>query len=365
MRIRSNLRGTKGFVYVWKRSVRFRDMITDAAKHRTKILSFWKKYGAQASEEAYGVKVRTLYDWQRKLKQGAGKLEALNPGSRAPKKKRKRLWNYRILEELRQLREEHPNLGKEKLYPLLLKFCTKEKLVCPKPKTIGRLIKDMGGLRVFPQKITFKGRIVKVNRQKVLRKPKDLKAEYPGHVVALDTIERFVHGTRRYLITFEDIHTRSGFAWATTSHASKAAAEFFAICQKVFPFPFVLVLTDNGSEFKKDFTEALLKLHLAHYHTYPRTPKMNAHVERFNRTLQEEFVDFHANLLLDVAMFNVKLMDYLIFYNCERVHFAFGNKLSPLQFLVQSPYYQLNFARECKLGWPHTKKRFFVINRVE
>ena len=354
MRIRSNLRGTKGFVYVWKRSVRFRDMITDAAKHRTKILSFWKKYGAQASEEAYGVKVRTLYDWQRKLKQGAGKLEALNPGSRAPKKKRKRLWNYRILEELRQLREEHPNLGKEKLYPLLLKFCTKEKLVCPKPKTIGRLIKDMGGLRVFPQKITFKGRIVKVNRQKVLRKPKDLKAEYPGHVVALDTIERFVHGTRRYLITFEDIHTRSGFAWATTSHASKAAAEFFAICQKVFPFPFVLVLTDNGSEFKKDFTEALLKLHLAHYHTYPRTPKMNAHVERFNRTLQEEFVDFHANLLLDVAMFNVKLMDYLIFYNCERVHFAFGNKLSPLQFLVQSPYYQLNFARECKLGWPHT-----------
>ena len=354
MRIFNKFRGTKGFVSTWERTLRFRDMITEAAKSRTKILAFWKKHGAEAVEEAFGVKRRTLFNWQRALKEGGGKLEALNPGSRTPKTKRKRLWNYRILEELRRLRDEHPNLGKEKLHPLLEEFCEVQKLRCPKPKTIGRLIVDMGGLRVFPAKITFKGRIVKVNRQKVLRKPKDLMAEYPGHVVALDTIERFINGTRRYLITFEDIHTRGSFAWATTSHASKAAAEFFVLCQKVFPFPFVFVLTDNGSEFKKHFTEALLELHLTHYHTYPKTPKMNAHVERFNRTVQEEFVDFHANLLIDVDAFNRKLMEYLIFYNCQRVHFAFGNKLSPFRFLVQSPYYQRNFAEECKLGWPHT-----------
>ena len=359
MRQFNRFRGTKGFLSTWNRAVRFRYMITEAAKNRTKILAFWKKHGAEAAEEAYGVKIRTLYDWQRRLKEGNGKLEALNPGSRTPKTKRRRLWDFRILEELRRLRDEHPNLGKDKTYPLLLEFCEANKLRCPKPKTIGRLIADMGGLRVFPQKITCKGRVVKVNRQKVLRKPKGIVAEYPGHLVALDTIERFVHGTRRYIITFEDIHTRGSFAWATTSHASKAAAEFFAVCRKVFPFPFTFVLTDNGSEFKKHFTEALLELHLTHYHTYPRTPKMNAHVERFNRTLQEEFVDFHQNLLLDVDVFNRKLMEYLIFYNCARVHHAFGNKLSPFQFLVQSPYYQRNFAEECKLGWPHTGALLF------
>ena len=59
------------------------------------------------------------------------------------------------------------------------------------------------------------GRIKKKNRQKVLRKPKDLKPEYPGNLVALDTIEKFVNGTRRYIITFEDIYTRFSFAWAT------------------------------------------------------------------------------------------------------------------------------------------------------
>jgi len=354
MRQFNKFRGTRGFLSTWDRALRFRDMITDEAKRRTKILGFWKKHGVEAAQEAYGVKRRTLFDWQRKLKKGNGRLEALNPGSRVPKTKRRRLWSYLILEELRRLRGEHPNLGKEKLLPLLTEFCEVQKLHCPKPKTIGRLITDMGGLRMFPQKITFKGRIVKANRHRVLRKPKYLKAEYPGHVVALDTIERFINGTRRYLITFEDIHTRGSFAWATSSHASKAAAEFFALCQKVFPFPFVFVLTDNGSEFKKHFAEALFDLHLTHYHTYPKTPKMNAHCERFNRTLQEEFVDFHASILLDVDAFNRKLMDYLIFYNCLRVHHAFGNKLSPFRFLVQSPYYQQKYPKECKLGWPHT-----------
>ena len=339
---------------MWERVLRFRYMITEKAKQRVRILAFWEKHGTLATEEAFTVKKRTLYLWQAKLKAGQGKLEALNSGNKTPHKKRKRLWDIRILEELRRLRGEHPNLGKEKVHPLLLPFCITQKLDCPKPRTLGRLIKDCGGLRVFPQKVTGTGRIVKVNRQRVLRKPKDFKTEYPGHLVALDTIERFVFGIRRYIITFEDIHTRFAFAWATTSHASLAAKEFFDLCRKVFPHQMTFVLTDNGSEFKKHFAEELRRLHLVHYHTYPKTPKQNAHCERFNRTMQEEFVDFHANLLLDTTSFNRKLMDYLSFYNTERVHFAFGNKLSPVAFMLSLPRYQLTGGRECKSGWPYT-----------
>ena len=329
-------------------------MITEKAKKRVKILVFWKKHGAEAVFEAFGVKERILFLWQRKLKEGGGRLESLNDSSRAPKKKRKRLWDDRIILELKRLRGERPNLGKDKIYPLLLSFCRKNNLPCPKTKTIGRLIKDLGGLRSFPQKITGTGRIVKTNRQKVLRKPKDFKTTHIGHLVALDTIERFVFGIRRYVITFEDIHSRFSFAWATSSHASLAATSFFKLCLKVFPYPIEFVLTDNGSEFKKHFAEELKRLHLQHYHTYPRTPKMNAHCERFNRTLQEEFIDYHANLLLDTEAFNRKLMDYLIFYNTLRVHHAFQNKLSPVEFMLQSPYYSLAGDRECKRGWPYT-----------
>ena len=94
---------------------------------------------------------------------------------------------------------------------------------------------------MFQQKISHFGKIKIIKRQKVLRKPKDLVPAYPGHVMALDTIERFVHGLRRYIITFEDIHTRFGFAWATSSHASLAAKEFFEICVQIFPYPITLV----------------------------------------------------------------------------------------------------------------------------
>ena len=352
MRIFNKLRGTKGFISTWERVIRFRYMITEEAKRKTRILAFWEKYGTKAVEEAFGVKRRTLFDWQKKLKEGGGKLESLNPKSKAPKHTRKRLWDERIRGEIKRIRWEHPNLGKDKLYPELKKFCDKQQLKCPKEKTIGRIITDLGGLRLHPKKLSHFGREVKVNRQKVTRKPKDFNALYPGHCVAFDTIEKFINGQRRYIITFEDIYTRFSFAWCTTSHASKAAEEFFSMCLQLFPFSFTFVLTDNGSEFKKHFNNKINELHMTHYHTYPRTPKMNAHMERFNRTIQDEFVDYHMHELIVPETFNSKLIEWLEWYNCDRVHFAFKNKLSPVQFMLSLNPRTLPV--ECKMTWPHT-----------
>jgi len=350
MRIFSVNSGVKGSRTAQEYAIRFAYMISEVAKKRAKIISFWKRYGSSAVEEAYGVKKRTLFLWQQKLRQGGGKIESLNCGSRAPKRKQQRRYDWRIVEEVRRLRSEYPNLGEKKLYPLLAEFCAPLHLPCPKPATIGRIIKDKGGMRIAPLRTTGKGKVLPWKRRKVLRKPHDLAAEHPGHVVALDTIERFVHGLRRYVITCEDIHSRFTFAWGTISHASKAAEEFFEHWSAVFPYPTTFVLTDNGSEFKKHFAERLLDLQITHYHTYPKTPKMNAHVERFNRTIQDEFIDYHDALLLDLPRFNEKLMDWLLFYNTKRVHHAFRNTLSPVQYLLQ--YEKL--SAECKTTCGHT-----------
>jgi len=285
--------------------------------------------------------------------EGDGKIEALNLGKREPKLKRKRIWPLEILSEIKRIRWQYPNLGSEKIYPLLLEFCVQKHLKCPKPITIKRLINDLGGLWMTPQKVSHFGKIKSLKPRPVLRKPKDLRAEYPGHVVALDTVERFVHGMRRYVITFEDIYTRFGFAWGTKSHASLAAKEFFNLCLLVFPYPITFVLTDNGSEFKKHFNEELFRLHLIHYHTYPRTPKMNAHLERFNRTIQEDYIDYHVNELVNPEIFNKGLMDWLIFYNTKRVHHAFKNKYSPVQYML-SLQEQVNFSQKCNWRWPYT-----------
>lgn len=364
-RIHCKYTGIKGILTVYQDAIRYRYMIQEKALKKAKILAFFAKYGLEATLEAFEVKRSTLYLWKKQWDGGGKKPEALNEQSRAPRVTRKRLWNEAVIQEIKRLRIEHPNLGEKKIYPLLAAFCGARGLSCPKPVTIGRLIHDCGGLRMFPQKITHFGKVKKMNRQNVLRKPKDFTPRYPGHLVALDTIERFVNGCRRYVITFEDIYTRFSFAWGTKSHASLAAAEFFSLCQKVFPhsYDFLFVLTDNGSEFKKHFTEELQRLHLTHFHTYPKTPKMNAHVERFNKTIQEEFIDYNVWLLKDPDVFNGKLMDYLVFYNTLRVHHAFRNKLSPLQFMLQwfdtthhkwSETNQTKISLESKVGCGYT-----------
>jgi len=328
-------------------------MITNKAKQKARILTFWEKYGLAAALDAFPVKRSTLFLWKKNLLEGGGHLEALNDQSRQPQTKRKRQWSEPVLSEIKRLRWDHPNLGKDKIYPLLSKFCLKESFPCPKISTIGRLIHDLGGLRITPQKVSHFGRVKPLKRAKVLRKPKDFQAEYPGHLAALDTIERFIFGVRRYIITFEDIYTRFSFAWGTKSHASLAAKEFFDYCRLVFPYPLTFVLTDNGSEFKKHFNHELLRLHLTHYHTYPKTPKMNSHCERFNRTIQEEFVDYHASELLEPVTFNRNLMTWLIWYNTERPHFAFQNKLSPVQYIMSLE--RVNKLIESKIGWTHTE----------
>jgi len=349
--------GIKGFLTVYNDALRHQYMITQKALEKARVLAFWEKHGLQAAIDHSGKAKRTLYLWKSQLLKGNGKLEALNEKSRAPKIKRRRLWPPEIIEEIKRIRsaDVHPNLGKDKLYPELLAFSAANDFQCPSITTIGRLINDLGGWRTFPQKINHSGRIVKRKPQNVLRKPKHFKALYPGHMVAFDTIELVIFNKKYYIITGEDIYTRMAFAWATTSHASLAAREFFFKAIKLFPFPIANILTDNGSEFKKHFSQALQELCRLHYHTYPKCPKMNSHLERFNRTIQEEFANYHIGALLSVDNFNRLLIDWLDWYNTRRVHYAFRNKLSPLQFAMSLKVQELTqMPQECKNGWTHT-----------
>ena len=74
---------------------------------------------------------------------------------------------------------------------------------------------------------------------------------------------------------------------------------------------------------------------------------MNAHCERFNRTVQDEFVDYHLDEIIEPDVFNQKLTDYLIWYNTRRVHYAFKNKKSPLQFMLSL---LIKFLKSAKVG---------------
>ena len=347
MQIHCKYTGVKGSLKLYEYGLKWRRMITEKAKHKARVLAFWEKYGLDATIEAFEVKERTLYYWKSQLKKGGGKITALNEKSKSPHNVRKREWPWQIKAEIRRIREEHPNLGKNKVYKPLKEFCKNNNLIYPSESTIGNLIRDMGGLRAFPQKVYHNGKIIPKKRVKRARKPKNFIAEYPGHCGSFDTIERIISGCRRYVITFTDVYSRFSLAWATKSHASKAAEEFFDLVKFLFPFQLKYILTDNGSEFMKHFDQELKNLHLIHWHTYPKTPKMNSHVERFNRSIQEEYIDYHESELLEPEKFNIGLMKHLLWYNTARPHYGIN---------LQTPvdYIRLNNPDDCKMYLTNT-----------
>ncbi len=118
------------------------DMVSEKGKHKARVLSFWAKHGLEATVEAFGVKRRTVYLWREQLMEGSGKQEALNERSKAPRRRRRRIWPQPVITQMRRLRTVYPHLGKEKLYEFLKVFCDAKGLQCPKAETLGGILAD-------------------------------------------------------------------------------------------------------------------------------------------------------------------------------------------------------------------------------
>lgn len=341
--------GIRGFGRITSYALRWAHMVTTKAKHKARVLAFWGKYGIKATVEAFKVSERTLYLWKQQQTKGGGKLEALNEQSKRPQKVRIREWPTLVMSAIKTQRATHPNLGPDKIAVLLARDASLAGLARPSARTVARIIADAPDqMRSFPIKVRHNGQVVPRKRAKKTRKPKGFQATYAGHCGAFDTVERIIQGCRRYVITFTDLHSRFSWAYGTTSHASQAAEEFFSLVTRIFPFPLTYVLTDNGSEFAKHFDAEVRRLHQIHWHTYPRTPKMNAHDERFNRTIQEEFVDYHEpELRHNLLHFNELMTDHLLWHNGERPHWSLQLK-SPIQFLTEKN------PEWCNMWWRDT-----------
>ena len=83
------------------------------------------------------------------------------------------------------------------------------------------------------------------------------------------------------------------------------------------------VLTDNGSAYRsRDFAAACLAAGVRHRRTRPRRPQTNGKVERFNRTLLEEWA--YVRPYSSDAARTRALAKWLHSYNHHRCHTALG-----------------------------------------
>ena len=295
---------------------------------------FWKKHGDKATKDAYGASRATLFRWQKALDEGDGKLESLVPKSTAPKHRRKRVIPKPV-EDLILKERAMEKIGKEKL-AILIK---EDGIGSQSASTVGRMLADLkqqGKLRNAKQ-LSFFGKTGALIEKKPRQSRPVLRSKgHEGALVKADTIVRFKDGIKRYVLTAIDLETEFAFAYGYTSHASKSAADFMKTFQSVAPISLTHVQTDNGSEFKDHFEIMCEQDGVVHFLTYPRSPKMNAEIERFNRTLSEAFIAKNRHLLAhNLPAFNRALMEWLLWYNTRRPHWSIG-LLSPMRYIVRN-----------------------------
>ena len=139
----------------------------------------------------------------------------------------------------------------------------------------------------------------------------------PGLLVEADTIHDGPSGAQLYIYTLLDVHSRWAYAEPAPRIATALSAGFVTRAQTQAPFTFSTLQTDHGPEFSKWFTKKLTEKDVTHRHSRVRTPNDNAHLERFNRTIQEECI---LRLPRKLSVWEREIPEYLNYYNTERPH---------------------------------------------
>jgi transposase InsO family protein len=156
-------------------------------------------------------------------------------------------------------------------------------------------------------------------------------ARKPGDLVELDTIHMMYPGSKEriYIYTLLDVFSRWAYAWATPKIGAGMSVEFMEKALLHLPFSLKCLQSDHGPEFSSHFTRTMEYKGLVHRHSRVRTPNDNAHLERFNRTLQEECLYYLSH---SAKLYNEALEKYLPHYNAERLHLGIDLK-TPLEII--------------------------------
>ena len=338
---------------------------------KVSIIEIWQEHGLLALNEPCKLsqlKVpnrSTLYYWKHRLKY-FGSYSLKNKSTR-PEHVRVSLVTGQIVNEITKIRKEHPGYGKLKIQKYLHDIYTANtnnntntntntknnttiaKKYIPSVSTVGRIIKSLKQSHVIPTgKASYKvgldgatGKLVlkNIRKKQFKQRRKGYKPKQPGDLIQLDTICYQFNGSKRYILTAIDVFTRYTWSYATTSHSSLEAERFLNKIQlfhtQTYNYKIKHIQTDNGSEFHKYFDLYCRTNHITHFYNYPRSPKMNAYIERFNRTIQDEYLSYHLFDLRDnIPLTNILLSQWNKWYNNARYHLSL-DMMTPAQYTKQ------------------------------
>ena len=147
--------------------------------------------------------------------------------------------------------------------------------------------------------------------------------EKPGILIQIDTILDGEPQDRLCVYTSLDVCSRFAYAKPCLRINTHRSLRFVEEARKSSPFDFQTIQSDHGSEFSKWFTKRIVERGMAHRHSRIRTPNDNAHLERFNRTIQEERLN---RISRNLKSWQKEIPEYLRYYNEERPHMGLEMK---------------------------------------
>ena len=158
-----------------------------------------------------------------------------------------------------------------------------------------------------------------------------MKEGRPCFLFHIDTIVIYWNGLKRYILTGVDHVSKLGYARMYKNKSSRSAADFLYRLRYLVNQPIENFQTDNGSEFALEFERATAKLGIHRYMPRVETPKDNPEIERFNETLEYEWL-YNFTLSLGPQELNPQLTEWLIEYNFNRPHQSLAY-LTPVEYI--------------------------------
>lgn len=286
---------------------------SDAARFRLHVLEVYQKHGWKAAISAFKIGKSTLYDWRKSYLNSQRKLFSLVPVSTRPHKLRTMTTDHRISSFIVSFRNQYGNISKYKLKLFLDEYAKDLGIPSIAISTIGKVIKRKN---LFFRKTKKHTRRKYGHISRVKNAPKE---KQPGYL-EMDSITLWVVDRRWYFVSLIDVATKIASVEIVSNLSSKYTEGVLSRFIENNKYSVRTVQTDNGSEFLGSFHSFLETNSIIHQFTYPRSPRINGCVERFNRTIQEEFIERSEEIFYDEDLFKKKLEDYLIWYNTKRPH---------------------------------------------
>jgi transposase InsO family protein len=304
--------------------------LSRAAWCRLQWMDYYRQHGGNAALTCrhFGIRRQTFYGWKGRYDRED--LASLEARSHRPPRRRQPTWTAELAERVLGLRRQYPRWGKDKLAVLL-----RREGRSVSASRVGRILSRLKARGVLIEPPTIHLKVRRRPRPYARRKPRDYRPQAPGDLVEVDTLElRPLPGVTLKQFTARDVVSRWDVLEAHTRATATLAAGFLDTLRARLPFPLRALQVDGGSEFAAPFEEACRERGLELFLLPPRSPKLNGHVERANRTPTEEFYEITPSTF-ELAALNRELRAWEHTYNTVRPHQALGY-LTPAEFLAHS-----------------------------